>query len=365
MALTSEDVVNWQLKTGMRGYLVPQVDELLDEVADELDGLHARIRELEAEREAVRNSLDEQFEVEETLRRTLYQAQKAADQTIADARAAAEKLHADATMEADDIVATATKESARRIEQAIASAEDEGNKVRSRLRAQEARMRAVGSQLRRNLLALHALEQETRDLLRGVHEDRLRELERNLVDLPDFDDDEIAAQGFVDTPIEVESSGEVESSVDDEFTVEEPDVAEAMIPEPEQPEHEEPQAEVVEVVADRVDAADDPVAEPLEDPVAEAGDEPEDSSPGEPAPPYISAVSDALATIATNQTEDLPMRRSDALSADPFDDDLLDDVDPVLADDPGLEHLEGEAVQTSPTADLFGDQQPRRRRRSG
>ncbi len=198
MALSSDDVVNWQLKTGMRGYLIPQVDELLDEVADELDRLHARIRDLEAEREAVKTSLDDQLEVEETLRRTLYQAQKAADQTIDDAKATAEQIVADARLEADAINAAAREKAQAAYDDAIREATEERASVRASLEAEEARMRAVRSELRNEIERLRNLEAETRRLLRGLFEDRLSELDHPSVPLPsvagvpDVDDDVLA-----------------------------------------------------------------------------------------------------------------------------------------------------------------------------
>lgn len=166
MPLSSDDIVNWELKTGVRGYVVAQVDELLDEVADELDRLGARVVELEQERALARRSLENQLEVEETLHGTLVQAKEAADQALLDARAAAAATIREAEQRAAEIV-----------EQARLDAEREAEEVRAKLRATEARMRGDGANLRRELARLHALEAETRALLQGVYRDRLDALE--------------------------------------------------------------------------------------------------------------------------------------------------------------------------------------------
>ncbi len=367
MALSSDDVVNWQLKTGMRGYLIPQVDELLDEVADELDRLHGRIRELEAEREAVKTSLDDQLEVEETLRRTLYQAQKAADQTIEDAKTSSVQIVADGRLESDAILAAAREQAQATYDEAVREATDERAAVRSSLEAEEARMRAVRSELRSEVERLRSIESDTRRLLRGLYEDRLNELDTPSPELPDFDEIPPAPEAtqppaapVAAAPVvpmieaaEADDAPEVptsESSSEDLVVMPPGHAVDApSAPEPHAPSvvdensEDDPRAMLAEA-ADVLAAPDD------EDDLAEitpAVSEVEGRS-ADGAPAYLDAVHEALAAIEANNEDDA------------VEDDLLRDGESPDVEPPGAE--------TSPrprAEDLFDGAPPRRRRRSG
>lgn len=134
MALRPEDLVNYQLKKAVRGYSTEQVDELLDQVADqiertdhELDELRQRVRDTEAR-------LAEALETESAIRRTAAAAEGATERALQEAREQADELReacerevtaqlAAAEAEAARIVADANEQAARRLAEAERRAE--------------------------------------------------------------------------------------------------------------------------------------------------------------------------------------------------------------------------------------------------
>jgi cell division initiation protein len=315
MALTSEEVVSWPLKTGMRGYVVAQVDELLDAVADELDVLRRRVTELEAEREAVRESLDSHREGEEELRRMLALAQEAADQLLQGARQDAERSTQEASRASSTLVESARQTANDLIANATIEAERERASVRARLAMQEAGMRAAAAQLRSQLLELHALETETRGMLRGLHQDRLLVLDQPAMDVPDladFDQETSAADAAAFVEHQNPTSAELGADNDPDDDLVNSPVAE--------------QQEVVDLA-----------------PTTDAGDAtPQDLSPA------IDSAPDFGASHLDDPT-------GDAVSSEGSDDASGES----LGDDPAGEHQSG---PQSRSADLFADAPTRRRR---
>lgn len=102
--LTPERIVDYPLRTGVRGYKVDQVDDLLDRVADRVEDLERRLAERESELERVREQLAGASTDEGTLSRTLVTAQRAAEETVAEAETEAEAITAAARERADEIV---------------------------------------------------------------------------------------------------------------------------------------------------------------------------------------------------------------------------------------------------------------------
>lgn len=125
----------------LRGYSIDEVDEFLDEVADEVEKLQRANRALE-EKLVKLSEKDKSFtDMEVTLRDTLVTAQKAADDVVRSARAQAEAILADAENERKRIIGEAEV-------RAQTASNQLGNIQGDVLRVKEAIRRALQDQLR-------------------------------------------------------------------------------------------------------------------------------------------------------------------------------------------------------------------------
>ena len=151
MAITIKDIHEKEFTKQVRGYSIDEVDDFLDELADQLEAMIKENRDLASQLEAAKNApvavqtvqavqpeapaptatpIDEpQYfkNLETTLRETLINAQRLADETVADARKKANEILAGAEEEAAGITATAKAdaESARAEAETLkSSAED-------------------------------------------------------------------------------------------------------------------------------------------------------------------------------------------------------------------------------------------------
>ncbi|HEV2787436.1 MAG TPA: DivIVA domain-containing protein, partial [Solirubrobacteraceae bacterium] len=97
MPLTPDEIVNFPLRQGVRGYSVRQGDELLDNVADTIERLHRELAETRARLARAEGRVEEMSDTESTLKRTLITAQRAAEQAIAEARERAREIVEEAT----------------------------------------------------------------------------------------------------------------------------------------------------------------------------------------------------------------------------------------------------------------------------
>jgi DivIVA domain-containing protein len=111
VSLSPDDIVGYEFRQQkVRGYDVQQVDDLLDQLADqverterELDDLRQRLRDSEARLAAA-------LETESTLKRTLVTAQDAAERALAEAREQADELRETAERAIDEQLARARDE---------------------------------------------------------------------------------------------------------------------------------------------------------------------------------------------------------------------------------------------------------------
>lgn len=160
MRLTPDDIVNYPLRQGMRGYNVAQVDELLDEIADEVERLLVENVDLRRRLERAESQVDELAETEVTLKRTLVTAQRAAEQTLEDARTRAAELVGEARREAEHARSEALKDSL--------IAEDELNRRRDELEREVTALQTFEQRLRRDLRTLLERNLESLDDVRGA-----------------------------------------------------------------------------------------------------------------------------------------------------------------------------------------------------
>jgi cell division initiation protein len=92
-----------------RGYKMEEVDDFLDEVAQEIERLHAEKRELEAEITSVKGREKRIAEMEQTLRDTLLTAQRAAEDVLRAAKEKAAAMVKDSELEGKRIVEEAER----------------------------------------------------------------------------------------------------------------------------------------------------------------------------------------------------------------------------------------------------------------
>ncbi len=167
MALTPEEIVSYDLKQAVRGYSIAQVDDLLDQLADQVeaaqlerDRLAGRLRDAEERLEASRST-------ESTLQRTLVTAQQAAERSLQEARDEADALLEQARGQARSIEQEADRERTRLVDEAREIAASE---------AEEARLRRAA--LLERLDELRERERRHRARLRDLLERELEELDR-------------------------------------------------------------------------------------------------------------------------------------------------------------------------------------------
>ena len=104
MKLTPLDIRHKEFKRGMRGYVDGEVDEFLDEVADEFERLFKENIELSERGEALQEKLDQYRNLEETLQNTLVAAQRSAEELKANAQKEAQLMLSEAELKARQMV---------------------------------------------------------------------------------------------------------------------------------------------------------------------------------------------------------------------------------------------------------------------
>ncbi len=166
MGLTPDDIVNYPLKQAVRGYSVPQVDELLDQVADTVERLDGEVQQLRRKLRTSEERLAGTSETEATLKRTLVTAQRAAEQSLEEAKERSAEM-----------LDEARREAAALLEQARLDSEEMRVEALQAARAEEADIRRRRQALEGHIEALRIFEREYRARLRSHLEDQLRMLD--------------------------------------------------------------------------------------------------------------------------------------------------------------------------------------------
>jgi cell division initiation protein len=104
MKLTPLDIRHKEFKRGLRGYGDSEVDEFLDEVADEFERLFKENIELGEQVESLQERVDQYRNLEETLQKTLVSAQKSAEELKVNAEKEAQLILREAEMKARQMV---------------------------------------------------------------------------------------------------------------------------------------------------------------------------------------------------------------------------------------------------------------------
>ena len=104
MKLTPLDIRHKEFKRGMRGYADVEVDEFLDEIADEYERLFKENIDLQERVEALEEKVAGYKRIEETLQKTLVNAQASAEEQKQNANKEAQLILQDAELKARQMV---------------------------------------------------------------------------------------------------------------------------------------------------------------------------------------------------------------------------------------------------------------------
>ncbi|MTV26152.1 DivIVA domain-containing protein [Nitriliruptoraceae bacterium ZYF776] len=167
VALTPDEITGYRFGKAVRGYAIGEVDELLDELAAHVAATDTQLEAAERRADEAELRATAALETEQTLKRTLITAQRAAERSIEEARAHAEELVETARAEAERLRADARDEADRTLDQAQQLARREVDAARARVRDAAERhaelLRQVAAhrdQLRAHLADLDALAVE-------------------------------------------------------------------------------------------------------------------------------------------------------------------------------------------------------------
>ncbi len=192
MTLSSDTLRKIEFRDGWRGYNQVDVDVFLEEVAAGIDALHAELAEARSRADRAESRFSGTGaapETDETVRRTLTLAQRAADLVVGESKAVAERILADANLQASRISAAAESAAAAAKEaadtQAIQASEahrrasqEEHDRLVAALGAQRSILDGEIASRRRELDEVQALAAATSDRLRAALTDHLARLDQ-------------------------------------------------------------------------------------------------------------------------------------------------------------------------------------------
>lgn len=133
MKLTPLDIRHKEFKRGMRGYADEEVDEFLDEVADEYERLFKENIDLSERVEALEEKVGQYRRIEETLQKTLVSAQQSAEELKTNATKESQLILRDAELKARQMVRDLYSDR-QNLEQRIAGLRGVEQDVRFKLR---------------------------------------------------------------------------------------------------------------------------------------------------------------------------------------------------------------------------------------
>lgn len=110
MKLTPLDIHHKEFGRSLRGYNEAEVDEFLDQVADELERLFKENIDLSERNEAIEEKVKGYQDMERTLHNTMVSAQQSAEDIVAKARHEAEVVLKDAEVKAKEIIHNALQQ---------------------------------------------------------------------------------------------------------------------------------------------------------------------------------------------------------------------------------------------------------------
>lgn len=121
MKLTPLDIRHKEFRRGMRGYADTDVDEFLDQVADEFERVFKENIELVERIDGLQEQIGRYRTIEETLQKTLVTAQQSAEEMKASAQKEAQLILRDADLRAKNVVSEAERQARDTVNDAYAS----------------------------------------------------------------------------------------------------------------------------------------------------------------------------------------------------------------------------------------------------
>ncbi len=110
MRLTPLDIHHKEFRNSLRGYNAEEVDQFLDEVADEFERLFKENIDLSEKAEAAEAKVREYAEIERTIQNTMLAAQRSSEEIVDRAHKDADQLVRDAELKAKELVQDALAE---------------------------------------------------------------------------------------------------------------------------------------------------------------------------------------------------------------------------------------------------------------
>lgn len=192
MTVSSEALRTIEFREGWRGYNQVDVDVFLEETAAGVDALVAELAEAKVRAERAESrvpGVGSAPETDETVRRTLALAQRAADLVVGESKAVAQRIIADATLRAERIAAEATAAAAAAMERALLearqaasavsqTANEEHERALQAVRGQRLALESELEQRRLELDEVRELSSASRDRLQAILTDHLARLDR-------------------------------------------------------------------------------------------------------------------------------------------------------------------------------------------
>jgi cell division initiation protein len=111
--MNSKSIHEKQFKTKLNGYSCVEVDQFMNEVADEIDCLNTSVEELKTKYAAAAAQLESYRDMDKILRDTLITAQKSANDMYEDARARAAQATSAAKEQAQENTGTSSRAGGR------------------------------------------------------------------------------------------------------------------------------------------------------------------------------------------------------------------------------------------------------------
>lgn len=169
--ITAQSVRDVEFRESFRGYNAVEVDEFLEKVAADLELLHARVRELTESARSESKAVDAAAN-DESVRRTLVLAQRAADLVVSEAKSVATKVIA----EAEDKAAAIRTDASAEAERIRAEAKEKADiRLREAWEEGDAHLEDVKARASQHLVDAEAKAQSDRTRFLGDAEHRLEE----------------------------------------------------------------------------------------------------------------------------------------------------------------------------------------------
>ena len=117
--LTPLDIQNKNFKHSIRGYNEEQVDDFLDEIANEMERLNREKEQLKADMARLKKDNEQYHALEDNLKQTLIIAQRSAEEVMAASRKNSEELRENTRRECENMKREAEMDAKTKIDEEL------------------------------------------------------------------------------------------------------------------------------------------------------------------------------------------------------------------------------------------------------